>query len=373
MKQLVRYFTPRTVVFVVMLVLCLAFLAKVADIALMFFAAFVITSTLHPLISKLEKYMPRALAATIVILTMLLVILGILIPLIVLSLEQIALLVQQIPRYIAEIERISHITLFGYSLERFINPEAIKTYLSNFSSGIFRHSISAAQMLASSFTTILAVTIMVFYISIDNAYLEKRYLALFPPKFKKRAGEILHAVQIKVGGFVWAQLISMIFIGIVITLGLSILGNQHAVVLGFVTAALDIIPIIGPTIAFVAILSTIADAGWLHILLTCVMFLGAQWAQNQILRPIVFGKLMNMHPLMIILSLLIGAKFLGFWGLILGPAVAGVVCVLVDELYIKTVNRNYHADLDSDEPSPEPVVQAAPEKSETPAAEEKTE
>ena len=57
------------------------------------------------------------------------------------------------------------------------------------------------------------------------------------------------------------------------------------------------------------------------------------------LRPIVIGKLMNIHPLTIVLSLLIGAKFLGFWGVILGPAIASVVCVLIDELYIKPINN----------------------------------
>jgi len=58
-----------------------------------------------------------------------------------------------------------------------------------------------------------------------------------------------------------------------------------------------------------------------------------------LLRPIVIGKLMNIHPLTIVLSLLIGAKFLGFWGVILGPAIASVVCVLIDELYIKPINN----------------------------------
>ena len=64
----------------------------------------------------------------------------------------------------------------------------------------------------------------------------------------------------------------------------------------------------------------------------------AQWAQNQLLRPIVFGKLLNMHPLVIIVALLFSAKFLGFWGVILSPAIASVICVLVDELYLNRIN-----------------------------------
>ena len=57
------------------------------------------------------------------------------------------------------------------------------------------------------------------------------------------------------------------------------------------------------------------------------------------LRPVIFGKLMDMHPLTIIVSLLVGARFLGFWGVILGPAIASVICVLVDELYLKRIDK----------------------------------
>ena len=63
-----------------------------------------------------------------------------------------------------------------------------------------------------------------------------------------------------------------------------------------------------------------------------------QILENQFLRPVIYGKFMNVHPLVIILSLLVGAKFLGFWGVVLGPAIASVLCVLIDELYIKPIN-----------------------------------
>ena len=46
-----------------------------------------------------------------------------------------------------------------------------------------------------------------------------------------------------------------------------------------------------------------------------------------------------MHPLLIIVALLIAARFLGFWGVILSPAIASVICVLVDELYLNRINQ----------------------------------
>ena len=86
-------------------------------------------------------------------------------------------------------------------------------------------------------------------------------------------------------------------------------------------------------------LITAASGGVGYVFLTFIIYMIAQWAQNQLLRPILFGKMLNMHPLVIIVSLLVCARFLGFWGIILAPAIASIICVLVDELYLSRINN----------------------------------
>ena len=146
-------------------------------------------------------------------------------------------------------------------------------------------------------------------------------------------------ISSKVGNYVLAQGIAMAFVGALTTIGLLILRNDHAFLLGFITCLFDIIPVVGPALAIGLGLITSASSGILYVLLTFVVYMIAQWAQNQLLRPIIFGKLLNMHPLMIIVALLISARFLGFWGVILSPAIASVICVLVDELYLNKINK----------------------------------
>ena len=141
------------------------------------------------------------------------------------------------------------------------------------------------------------------------------------------------------GGYVFAQALSMIIVGLLSFIGLLIIGNQHALLIGFLACILDIIPVIGATIAVGVALYTAISGGLLYVLLTFAVMMLAQWLQNQIFRPILFGKFMDTHPLLIIVSLLIGAKFMGFWGVVLAPAMASIVCVLMDELYIKPINK----------------------------------
>ena len=108
--------------------------------------------------------------------------------------------------------------------------------------------------------------------------------------------------------------------------------------MAFLTCILDIIPVIGATIAVGIAIYTAFSGGIFYVVLTFVIMMIAQWLQNQIFRPLLFGKFMDTHPLLIIVSLLIGAKFMGFWGVVLAPAMVSIVCVLMDELYIKPIN-----------------------------------
>jgi len=72
--------------------------------------------------------------------------------------------------------------------------------------------------------------------------------------------------------------------------------------------------------------------------LVVVVFAIAQLAENNLIRPFIFGKILNLHPLIIYLFLFITAQYLGIVGVIFAPAIAATVCVLIDELYIKSIN-----------------------------------
>ncbi len=339
MPYLDRYLTLKnTLVFFVLILL--AFLAgNIADILLMLFAAYVLTCAINPLIVKLQKYMPRILAVSLILLLFLIGVLGFFIPLFVVSVKQILIVVQNFPNYLDEIQNVLNFNIFGFSLAKIINAEALKVDMAPIVQNVFAHSIEAGKIVANSFTTVFAVTIMIFYLAYDETHIKKVFIAFFPSKYKDRASEIVDTISNRVGGYVFGQILSMAFVGILTMAGLLLIGHKHALILGFITFILDLIPVIGPTIAVAAGLISAAGHGFVFVILTFAVFMIVQWLENQVLRPVIFGKLMDMHPLTIIISLLVGARFLGFWGVILGPAIASVFCVLVDELYLKRIKE----------------------------------
>ncbi len=308
------------------------------DILMMLFASFVITCAINPLIDKMEKRIPRIWCVTIILLLLISISFLILIPLITICIREATNLISSFPSFLDNIDKFLNIQIFNQKISDFITFDSIKEPLAQGAQKIIGNSIVAGKWVANFFTTIFAIAIIVFYFAYDEKRLKDKFIEFFPKDKKQKALDIFENIASKVGNYVFAQGIAMFFVGFITFVGLLILRNDHALLLGFITCIFDIIPVIGPAIAIAIGLVASSSGGVLYVILTFVVYMIAQWSQNQFLRPIVFGKLLNMHPLLIIISLLIAARFLGFWGVVLAPAIACVVCVLVDELYLKKIN-----------------------------------
>ena len=93
-------------------------------------------------------------------------------------------------------------------------------------------------------------------------------------------------------------------------------------------------------VALTLIILSAYKKGAVIVAIAIAIFLAVQQISNNVIRPVVFGKFMDLHPLVIIFALLVGGKFGGFLGLILAPAIAAIVTVLIDELYLKTIHKS---------------------------------
>ena len=92
--------------------------------------------------------------------------------------------------------------------------------------------------------------------------------------------------------------------------------------------------------------------GWAKIVIAIILFVLIQQISNYVIRPFLFGKFMKLHPINIMVAIFVAEKFLGVWGVILSPAIAATICVLIDELYLSPMNEN-----DSGEISAEQIIE----------------
>jgi predicted PurR-regulated permease PerM len=123
-------------------------------------------------------------------------------------------------------------------------------------------------------------------------------------------------------------LISLIA-GTLTTIILLILGVPFAVALGVIVAILDLIPLAGATIAAI-IIGTVA---FLHSItagiVVVVFFIAYQQIENHFLQPVIYGRTVQLSPLAVLISVLIGAKLAGILGALGAIPVAGAIQVLL--------------------------------------------
>ena len=131
---------------------------------------------------------------------------------------------------------------------------------------------------------------------------------------------------------------SITIVGIVVAAVLLAMKVEYAIFLGFISAILDLVPIVGPILSGVLILLIALPKGWIITIIAIGSLLLGQFLENNWAKPYFFSKYMDLHPLVVIFSFVIAAKFLGVVGVLIAPAIAAVIVTLFDEIYIKTMN-----------------------------------
>lgn len=335
-----RLWTTKNIIFSILVIALLFLLPKISGILMLFFAAYVIACAMNPYVVKLSAKMDRNAASSLVILGAIASILALFLPIFFVAYKEIKTFLLFFPQKLTNVTNyLLNATFYGHRLSDMLDLNSIMNSSSDVAKGLVDHSWSLTVGIFQLIMVSVALTMIVYYILVDKSYLKGKFIEFFPQNLKSKAEEILSAISSKVGGYVRAQILSMVAVGIMMTIGLVFLRVEYPILLGLITGILDIIPMLGPTIALAVILLVAYPLGLLKIVLIIIAFLVVQQLSNYIVRPVLFGKFMALHPLMIFFALFVSEQFLGFWGVILSPAIAATICVLIDELYIRPINQ----------------------------------
>ncbi len=330
----------KNLLFFIIAIFFLWFIFRIQNVAILAFGSYVIACSLMPIVDKVSSKIPRSLASTLVIVFTMLVLMLFLIPIVSISFQEIHQAINNIPNYASNIIKfLSNKSIMGKSLIEFIDINSITAGTTQMATGIVNKSIDFTMGFLETITIIITISVIVFYMLNEKYLIRDSILLLFPPKLKNKAKCVYETIECKVGGYVLAQILSMTTVAVFTALGLFLLNVQYAVLLGLIAGILDIVPIVGPTLALALGALCAAQQSWGIVVLTVLVYLLGQWISNNFVRPLVFGKLLDLHPVVIIFAFLIAAQFIGVWGVILSPAIAALILTLFDELYIKTINK----------------------------------
>lgn len=321
-NMLKKISNSQNIVFLIGIIIYGICLFTITDIALLLFVTYVIACALNPLVDKLEKKMSRNISAAIVFGSFICGILLMFLPIIIFGGKELAHLAVQYPQYV---EQIKDYIMTSPVVQEFANSGGLIASITTISKGGLYIFVSI---------------IFTYFLIVDRNKLLNTALRFFPKSSRARIKEIYDLSEQKLSGFVSGQFIASASVGLIVFIGLLILGVDSAVILGCVSAVLDIVPIVGPAIALVICLAITYKLGWTVVILTAVIFLIAQIAENNLVKPYVFGKFMDLHPIVIYIFLFVCAKYFGAVGAIFAPAIAADTCVFIEELYLKRMDED---------------------------------
>ncbi len=335
-----KFFNVKTIIFTILTVLLLLLMPKLCGLLMILFASFVFAAALNPFVNKVqEKLKNRALSASIIVLTAIVALFALILPILVMCYKEIELFVSILPQKATNLYNfITHTKLYGHTITNLIPTNNLASASSDIAQNVLSQSLNITMGFAQAAFITLALTMFTYYILVDKNYLRDKFIEFFPPNLKEKAGCILYNIASKVGNYVRAQVLSMVTVGIMITIMVALLGIEYPILLGLIAGICEIIPVLGPTIAVTVIVMIAFPLGMVKVILAVILFLTIQQVSNYVIRPFLFGKFMKLHPITIMVALFAAEEFLGIWGVILSPAIAATLCVLVDELYLAPIN-----------------------------------
>jgi predicted PurR-regulated permease PerM len=192
--------------------------------------------------------------------------------------------------------------------------------------------------LIAAFVTIIFLT---FFLLLEGGAWMERFYSLLPEHSQPRWRRVGDEVYRTIGGYVTGNLLISLIAGFTVTIVLIAMGVPYAVALGLLVAVLDLIPLAGATLAGIIVVTV----SFLHSvpagIVLLVFIILYQQAENHILQPLIYGRTVQLSPLAVLISILIGAELAGILGALAAIPVAGSIQVVIrDILATRRGHRN---------------------------------
>ncbi|MBX5468940.1 MAG: AI-2E family transporter [Thermoleophilaceae bacterium] len=184
----------------------------------------------------------------------------------------------------------------------------------------------------SALFQLLTVLVLTFFLLLDGRRLAEWVFRELGPERGPRARALAADVYAAVGGYVVGNLLISLIAGLGAYVVLTILGVPFAIPLAVIVGLLDLIPLVGSTIAgvLVGIVAAFHDFPT-ALIVWAIWVIVYQQIENNVIQPVVYRRTVAMHPLIVLTAVLVGGTLLGVLGALLAiPVAAGIQIVARD-------------------------------------------
>ena len=198
--------------------------------------------------------------------------------------------------------------------------------------GLERPGASTARAAADAALALIAVPFLTFFMLLDGKRWVQATLDVVPPGARPRWERVFEGIYRTVGGYVTGNLLISLVAGTVAAITLTAAGVPYALPLAVIVAILDLVPLVGATVAIAVCGVAALSQGVVECVVVVVVLLVYQQLENNVLLPVVYGRTVDLSPLAVLVALLIGAEIAGVLGALAAIPLAGSVSVVAREL-----------------------------------------
>jgi len=197
--------------------------------------------------------------------------------------------------------------------------------LRSYATPILQNTVSILTSVLSLLGNALLVILLSFFLALDGPRFSRMLYDVIPGRLHQETRMFLATTDRAFGNYLRAQILQAVAIGIGTGIVLALFGVQAALLSSLFSALFMLIPLIGPLLALVPPLlaALLTDPG--RVLLVMIPLVILQIVVLNVMMPRVMGNALGLHPLVIIVSLLIGVKLAGFWGAFFAMPLAGII------------------------------------------------
>jgi predicted PurR-regulated permease PerM len=320
---------------------------RAGDIVRPFVWAGILAYVLLPLVALLERRfsVPRTVAAAVVFLGLLAVIIGgarLLVPL---AVDQVRDLQRTLPSLVANAQNTLAETADQLGLEN------LDEFIVNFAGVgdvtqiVARTAVPFIVGIGHFLLGLLVFLIATFFLLRDAPRLFQWFRRILPASQRNELIPLVAQVNGVLGRYVRGQIFLIGVMSVATFIGLSILQVPFVLLLAIMTGVLEVIPIVGPiTAGAIACLVALGHpAPWglsqiLYVVIVAVMYTVLRHAEDYFVIPLVIGRIVKLHPAVVIFSLLTGGALYGLLGVLIAVPVAATLRLVL--IYVSAKLRD---------------------------------
>lgn len=297
------------------IILLLAFLYVVRDVALIVFVSLVLAAAIDPSITKLERRgIPRGVGIAIIYIGIVAVLALIVILFVPLVIDQLAQFTKAFPSlyerglaFLKNFQDNSALTGFQEAVT------SLSKGLSEFTQGVFTKLFTFFGGLVSA----IGVLVLTFYLTMEEKGMKRLAVHLAPVRHRPYLTQLFTRIEDRLGSWLRGQLLLGLIIAVLTYLGLTLLGVKFALVLALIAGVTELVPIIGPFLGAIPAVIVALSVDPLLAVWVLLMYIVIQQLENNLIVPKVMARATGLNPIIVIVGILVGAKLAGLPGIIL--------------------------------------------------------